>query len=265
TDDSTKILPENVPPKTEAKLWDEHKKTVEFSLNSDCPSTAAKPEKFFKLQEKNPIFNRRSLKNTGPSIFLYDSVFGQFLNDFENQYDEKCICDGVAIIKVSRLYIGYQLFLKVKNEIGSGGSDPTIQAAIYYRDHWVQSISSPVRECCCALSFVIAVAGLWLCVLGCIFLEKVIVQPLTDLISFTINMEDYKQLEQIAQLFQALYLAVYRLKDFYKSLNLIPSEQRFFSYLNKYQTENNKTISFTYLYQFEGSLKFLWKAETIDG
>ncbi|CAG8693348.1 5267_t:CDS:2 [Funneliformis caledonium] len=78
-------------------------------------------------------------------------------------------------------------------------------------------------------------------------------------------MEDYEQLERIARLFQALYLAVCRLEDFYKGLNLIPSEQRFFPYLNKYQTEDNKTISFTYLYQFEGSLKFLWKAETIDG
>ncbi|CAG8693359.1 5268_t:CDS:2, partial [Funneliformis caledonium] len=189
TDGSTKILPENVPPKTEnvsvddnkenlapphlsphskrLKYQEEHKKTVEFSLNSDCPSTAAKPEKFFKLQEKNPIFNRRPLKNTGPPIFLYDSniiyeaakhykienqrreVLRERLSQklgpiILQQYDGKHICDGVAITKVSRLYIGYQLFLEVKNEIGSGGSDPTIQAAIYYRDHWAQSISSPV-------------------------------------------------------------------------------------------------------------------------
>src|SRR6266511_264152 len=57
---------------------------LEFSLNAACPLIAAKPKKFFKLQEKNPILNGRPLENTSSPIFFYHSVFGQFLNDFEN-------------------------------------------------------------------------------------------------------------------------------------------------------------------------------------
>ncbi|CAJ0827522.1 3752_t:CDS:2 [Entrophospora sp. SA101] len=57
---------------------------MEFSLYAACPSTAAKPKNFFKLQEKNPILNGRPLENTSSPIFFYHSVFGQFLNDFEN-------------------------------------------------------------------------------------------------------------------------------------------------------------------------------------
>lgn len=37
-----------------------------------------------------------------------------------------------SVTKVSKSYISYQLFLEVKNEIGSGGSEPTIQATIFY-------------------------------------------------------------------------------------------------------------------------------------
>ncbi|CAG8694548.1 3573_t:CDS:1, partial [Scutellospora calospora] len=125
--------------------------------------------------------------------------------------------------------------------------------------------SNKVRECCCAPSFIIAIAGPWICVLGCIFLEKVVVQPLTDFIPLTINIENYDQLERIARLFQALYIALCNLEDFYTSLNLIPSDQRYFPYFNQYQIEDNKIISFVYLYQFDDSKKFTWKAKTADG
>ncbi len=54
------------------------------------------------------------------------------------QYDKKCMCDGILITRVSKLYIEYPLFFEVKNKIGLGESDLTIQDAIYYRDHWVQ-------------------------------------------------------------------------------------------------------------------------------
>ncbi|CAG8816761.1 1589_t:CDS:2, partial [Gigaspora margarita] len=40
-----------------SKYKEEYQKTVTYSLNADSPSTAAKPENFFKTQETHPIFN----------------------------------------------------------------------------------------------------------------------------------------------------------------------------------------------------------------
>ncbi|CAJ0625424.1 15165_t:CDS:2 [Entrophospora sp. SA101] len=59
---------------------------------SSCPSTAAKPKNFFKLQEKNPILNGRPLENTSSPIFFYHSVFGQFLFAV---YDEFLRADSI--------------------------------------------------------------------------------------------------------------------------------------------------------------------------
>ncbi|CAG8684473.1 24319_t:CDS:2, partial [Racocetra persica] len=179
------------------------------------------------------------------------------------QYKGRSSCDGVSFVKVERYFIAYQLFLEIKNELGLGGCDPTVQGAIYYKDHWTQLSSIQISECCCAPSFIIVVAGPWICVLGCIFLSKVIVQPLTDFIPLTIGVEDFDQVERIVRLFYALHLAICRLEEFYKGLDMVVNDQKYFPYFNHYITEGKKMISFTYHYQFESVLA--WKAETVDG
>jgi hypothetical protein len=52
----------------------------------------------------------------------------------------KCKSDGmftsITSIDLATAYLG---IFERKNEIGAGGSDPTIQGAIYFRDYWSQS------------------------------------------------------------------------------------------------------------------------------
>ncbi|CAG8682321.1 10353_t:CDS:2, partial [Dentiscutata heterogama] len=292
-----------------SKYKEEYQKTIKYSLNADSPSTAAKPEFFFRTQETHPIFNGRPPKNTSPPIFLFNSVFGKFLNDYENetleipsdiytwtqdlidgatkyyelecnrakafgerlseriipiivqQYKGKRACDGLAFVKVEN-FLAYQLFLEVKNELGSGGCDPTVQGAIYYRDHWTQKSSIKICESCCAPSFIIVMSGSWLCILGCVFLENVVIQPLTDFIPLTVNMENFDQIRKIARLFQALHIALCRLENFYRGLDVVSNDQKFFPYINSYQTDD-KIVSFIYHYQLKSTLA--WKAETTDG
>ncbi|CAG8797757.1 2770_t:CDS:2, partial [Gigaspora rosea] len=52
----------------------------------------------------------------------------------------KCKSDGVFTSTTNiDLITAYLGIFKGKNEIGTGGSDPTIQGAIYFRDYWSQS------------------------------------------------------------------------------------------------------------------------------
>ncbi|CAG8600377.1 2885_t:CDS:2, partial [Scutellospora calospora] len=99
-----------------------HEKTVEFSLNAASPSTAAEPGNFFKTTQKYKSSNNLIIVAT---------------EHYENE-------DGRAKVIRERLsqklvpIILQQYQGKLKNEIGSGGCDPSIQGAIYYRDYWTQ-------------------------------------------------------------------------------------------------------------------------------
>ncbi|CAE6474273.1 unnamed protein product, partial [Rhizoctonia solani] len=83
--------------------------------------------------------------------------------------------DGAAIIDTG----GYSMIIEMKNEIGAGGSDPMIQAAQAYSRI---CRSSRLTNRCYSPSILIAIAGPWMCVLGAVFLNRPVVQPLTDLI-----------------------------------------------------------------------------------
>jgi hypothetical protein len=65
----------------------EYDRTNDKIYNMKGPSSAAKPGYFFYHQaneETRLIFNRRPFESTGPSIFLYNEVFGLFLQDFKD-------------------------------------------------------------------------------------------------------------------------------------------------------------------------------------
>ena len=100
------------------------------------------------------------------------------------------ISDGV-ISTSSRESMAYLLIREVKNEIGTGHSDPYNQASLAYRRYWagvgktdqmwLSLMLSWIEEklvlhCYCIL----AIAGLWMCVLGGVFVQKTILRPLTD-------------------------------------------------------------------------------------
>ncbi|CAG8558173.1 9147_t:CDS:2 [Funneliformis caledonium] len=175
-------------------------------------------------------------------------------------------CDGLLTAKVGLLdaYIG---IIEGKNEIGSGGTDPSLQGSIYYRDYWSQTVVEQIRDCCCVPSFIITIAGPWICILGGIFLNRVVVQPLTDIIPLTINVLNDDQMNRIARLFQALRLALVRLGNFYNNLDLTllrQVEQRYFPYLRSFKLDN-KNVNFIYIKELEDDhTRNIWKARTMN-
>ncbi|RGB37856.1 hypothetical protein C1646_756386 [Rhizophagus diaphanus] len=252
------------------KLIKEYRDTISCGLEANSPSVKARPEKFFKDQQTNPILNGQPLENTGPPIALFNNTFSLFLNDFHNENSE--ITSDILrwteklILAVADSYdneeernekireilmekLGAILLIesgKTKQKCKSDGiftsisglffvhsskNDPTIQGAIYYRDYWSQQNVEQIRNCCCALSFIIAMAGPRFCILGGVFLSRVVVQPLTDLISLTINLQDFDKVRRIARLFYSLSRALQQLRE---DIN--------FTYINEIFDDHTRTI-----------------------
>lgn len=92
-------------------------------------------------------------------------------------------------------------------------------------------------------------AGPWICILGGVYTDKIVVQPLTEFISLMATPRDDGQLHRIARLFEALRLAFNRLDLYYRGLNIAPQPdfQRFFPSISFYTDANNVRRAFTYL------------------
>ncbi|CAG8796520.1 27507_t:CDS:2, partial [Dentiscutata erythropus] len=234
----------------------EYRETVKIGLKAKSPSSDAKPSTFFTTQINNPILNGRPLELTGPPIMGHDIISASADKYFDEDgrmkimreilskkfgtialtsYGKGCHCDGLLTAKVSLLdaYIG---IIEGKNEVGSGGTDPSLQGSIYYRDYWSQTVVEQIRDCCCVPSFIITIAGPWICVLGGIFLNR------------------------------ALRLAFVRLGNFYNKLDLtLPgqAEQRYFPYLRSFKLDDN--VNFIYIEELEDDhTRTIWKAKTTN-
>ncbi|OBZ65540.1 hypothetical protein A0H81_14478 [Grifola frondosa] len=78
----------------------------------------------------------------------------------------------------------------------------------------------PILNACCCPSFVISIAGPWMCVLGATFVNSVIVQPLTDYISLG-GEPDYEQrVCAVVRIFHTLSGCMHDLNMFYSPLEV---------------------------------------------
>ncbi|KAF8597082.1 hypothetical protein BDV93DRAFT_479692 [Ceratobasidium sp. AG-I] len=131
----------------------------------------------------------------------------------------KCQADGV--VTFDHLASGQCVFpviIEIKNEIGTGGSDPWIQAAESYAIYWSQEKLSELRGASCCPSLVIAIAGPWMCVSGAVFLDRVVVQPLTDYLWLGHHPQQENRLVHLAQVFEAISVSTTSLINYYSSL-----------------------------------------------
>ncbi|CAG8529798.1 7903_t:CDS:2, partial [Dentiscutata heterogama] len=90
------------------------------------------------------------------------------------------------------------LIVEMKNEIGTSGCDSTY--------NWP--------------SFLLCLARPWVCILGAIYVKKLIIDLLTDFIPL-IPTNDRAYTERVARLFKALHLGVNKLTEYYGSLDAL--------------------------------------------
>ncbi|CAG8600060.1 11044_t:CDS:2, partial [Paraglomus occultum] len=267
------------------KLDDDYKRTVRAGQSVGGPSSGAKPKEFREKQQKDPtVYNGRPFERTGPPIALYNEIFGRFIQELN---DENLVMTADHykwtedfMFTASELYDSEDDRLEaVHDKLATllGPIQTTTYGkkkilaqtgALYYQGYWSQDRTSAVRERCCCPSFILAMAGPWLCVLGGVYTNVVIVEPLTDFVSLLVKPRDGDQLGRIARIFEALQRALDRLDEFYGALDMtsLSDEQRFFPYHRSYKDASNVNHTFTYHSPLTDDCKKpLWRAQTEDG
>ncbi|KAH8112793.1 hypothetical protein DFH11DRAFT_1603973 [Phellopilus nigrolimitatus] len=122
------------------------------------------------------------------------------------------------------------LALELKAELGSG--DAILQAAgSYVKCVMDRSFADFWKKSCCPM-ILIAMMGPFLCVMGAIFLDRPVIEPLTDMILYMDQPEDAgERIGTLARLLQALKNAHDRLNTYYTSF-----EPRLRSYVSEGST-----------------------------
>ncbi|CAB5378444.1 unnamed protein product [Rhizophagus irregularis] len=189
------------------KRMKEYHDTVTTGLKVNSPLVGANPENFLKDQQMNLILN---VMKTWKYLLIFlgwaDKLIlnATKINEYEEERNErmrkifseklgtilveykknrqKCKSNGVLTTSLGTL-IAYLEILEGKNEIETDKNDPTIQEALYYRDYWSQD-----NKLLLFPSFIITVAGPWFYILGGVFLNRAVVELLTDFIPLAINL-----------------------------------------------------------------------------
>lgn len=158
-----------------------------------------------------------------------------------------CECDGVLTEGG-----GHPAFIEIKNEIGMSGSDPVAQVGYAYAkfvsadnsELKIKSIvSSQLRLKCTVTklrrasycpSILIAIAGPWLCVLGAIFTDKVVVQPLTSFVWLGWNVFGESLRAEACRVLYSLKKTIPLLRQYYRS----EFDSDMFPYVTSYKTSS---------------------------
>ncbi|KAJ1302287.1 hypothetical protein OPQ81_001104 [Rhizoctonia solani] len=137
----------------------------------------------------------------------------------------------------------------MKNEIDASGCDPSIQVAQWYSRVWQSS--RLLNQCCCP-SILIAIAGPWMCILGAVFFNCPIVQPLTDFIWVGINPSKPGEVPFVARVFHSILKARRELEAYYANLTSpatlenTPAPSVPLPYLTHFIDDDGQQVEFTY-------------------
>ncbi|KAG8920637.1 hypothetical protein FRC02_000790 [Tulasnella sp. 418] len=175
----------------------------------------------------------------------------------------KAQSDGVVITNRGH-HVAIRAVLEMRNEIGTGGCDPSIQGACSYRHYWSSTAAGKIRELCCCPSFIIALAGPWMCILGAVFGQNVIVQQLTNYIYLGGDPNSENPMSEIVMVFRALSAGLKTLDVYYSALQVKsgPLYSRFFPYPRVFPVDSGP-IQFEYLKKLvpEKPLRAIYKAK----
>ncbi|KAI0250970.1 hypothetical protein BJV78DRAFT_1214991 [Lactifluus subvellereus] len=156
----------------------------------------------------------------------------------------------------------YVAIREVKNEIGTASTDPYNQASLAYRKYWADSSRDGIRARCYCPNLILAIAGPWLCVLGGVYLQKAVIQPLTDYVWLGGDAFNADRVVFASQLFTALKSVISTLWMYYRSLDFSDATVQTempdpFPFIQEYESKK-----FTYLSRLapEYPGKLLYKA-----
>ncbi|KAI9445410.1 hypothetical protein H4582DRAFT_920489 [Lactarius indigo] len=76
----------------------------------------------------------------------------------------------------------------------------------------------PIRDHCCCPTFLIALAGPWMCILGAVFVVHVVVQQLTNFVWIGGNPYNDDKLKSVTRILVSLGTGIAELEEFYDNL-----------------------------------------------
>ncbi|KAH9000159.1 hypothetical protein EDB92DRAFT_1939906 [Lactarius akahatsu] len=139
------------------------------------------------------LYTNKAQRIAGTSMYLGEAI-GHRLPPLDVPWGEHTMHFDGALREVGALVV----LKEDKNEVGTGGCDPPHQCALGFRTYYIQKKTKSIRESCCCPSFLIALAGPWMCIFGAVFVENVVVQQLTDFIWIGGYPYDDRKLESVA-------------------------------------------------------------------
>ncbi|CUA67434.1 hypothetical protein RSOLAG22IIIB_03080 [Rhizoctonia solani] len=140
------------------------------------------------------------------------------------------------------------MFMEVKNEIGTGGCDPSVQGAIAYVSYWGQAKHEWLRQQCCCPSMILAIAGPHMSILGGIMLKRPVIQPLTPYFLVGNNPSSPGHANEVAKIFASLAASLQELRKFYRDFRRTPvirNPMRHYPYLQHF-TLDGKRVDLVY-------------------
>ncbi|KAL5632279.1 hypothetical protein ACGC1H_000325 [Rhizoctonia solani] len=164
----------------------------------------------------------------------------------------------------------YGALIEVADEIGTGNFDPSIKGAHSYARCWSQEQMSRFRQATPCPSLIISIVGPWLCVLGAVYLEHVVVQPLTDYIWLGRHPQQSRRQMRVTRVFDAITATIATLEKYYTSFvkpdsTLSIDHQRFFPYIRSVQSPDG-LIHFSYKRRLgTETMRSLFEATADDG
>ncbi|KAG5650881.1 hypothetical protein H0H81_010681 [Sphagnurus paluster] len=149
--------------------------------------------------------------------------------------------------------------------ISDGGSDPSARAGSSYGRFWTQPNHTRIRENSCCPTFLVAIAGGSMSILGAVWTDKIIVQHLTDYISLAHDaIFNNNAVYRTAHILHALVRSIHRLDAFYHSLKTRPQSHaqptntihktlgpRYFPSVNAYRGPDGEIVNFTFVVPLE--------------
>ncbi|KAH8992599.1 hypothetical protein EDB86DRAFT_2932241 [Lactarius hatsudake] len=134
----------------------------------------------------------------------------------------------------------------------------SIKVALRMRRFWIHPSREDIRQKCCCPTFLVATGGPWFGVLGGVFTDRFIVQPLTAMHWMALSKrEEDNQVYHSARVLVALRNCLVKLQTFYRALEgpstFIANKPhpRYFPYPTSFTAEDGTSTQFRYLTSLE--------------
>ncbi|KAF8152649.1 hypothetical protein B0H34DRAFT_727028 [Crassisporium funariophilum] len=184
---------------------------------------------------------------------IFQKAFSQIVNH------DRTSADHILEISLANFPEAAALALvEEKFELGEGGSEPSIQGSFSYAKYWTGVGHDQILKRCSCPTFIIALAGPWLTVLGAVYTTQPVVQRLTSYLWLgNSRANDDDQVLNIARVFHALDHSLCKLLPYYTHLEPTlgpvpptPDPRRFFPSITSYTVDRIVT-DFTYIEPLE--------------